>query len=221
MPWPKSTKTARIRKGNLFAHDCPTRDILDDVTSRWGSLVLVLLLRSTYRFSELAYLIGGVSEKMLAQTLRALEADGFVLRTVYATKPPKVEYSLTPFGRELGERMEALTSFINKNVARVMAHRVKSAILDNRHKGLPATSGSTTQRDDTSRSDRSTRSGPVRQDSPHVLKPGSKAQSSAALPPSSHPSLSAFLPVAPPPGRNPAGSQSRYASAYTAPAPPG
>lgn len=127
MPWPKSTKTIRIRNGNLFASDCPTRNILDDVTSRWGALVLVLLLEGSYRFSELAYLIGGVSEKMLAQTLRVLEEDGFVLRTVHATKPPKVEYSLTPFGRELAQRMQALTSYIEANIARVMTHRAKAA----------------------------------------------------------------------------------------------
>ncbi len=127
MPWPKSTKTIRVRKGNLFAANCPTRMILDDVTSRWGSLVLVLLLESSYRFSELAYLIGGVSEKMLAQTLRALEEDGFVLRTVHATKPPKVEYSLTPLGREMATRMQVLTSFIEGNVARVMANRAQAA----------------------------------------------------------------------------------------------
>jgi DNA-binding HxlR family transcriptional regulator len=127
MAWPKSTKSTRIRKGNLFAADCPTRNILDDVTSRWGSLVLVLLLESSYRFSELAYLIGGVSEKMLAQTLRALEEDGFVLRTVHATKPPRVEYSLTVFGSELAERMKALTSYVEVNIARVMAHRAAAA----------------------------------------------------------------------------------------------
>ena len=122
MPWPKSTKSARIKKGNLCMEDCPTRKVLDHVTSRWGSLVLVELLASSYRFSELAYRIGGVSEKMLAQTLRALEDDGFVLRTVHATKPLKVEYSLTGFGRELAERMQALTSYIEGNVGRVMAH---------------------------------------------------------------------------------------------------
>jgi len=127
MPWPKSSKTIRFPQGNLFASDCPTRNILNDVTSRWGTLVLVLLLKeSRYRFSELAYLIGGVSEKMLAQTLRALEEDGFVLRTVHATKPPKVEYSLTPLGREIAERMRALTSYIEENVARVMAHRARA-----------------------------------------------------------------------------------------------
>jgi DNA-binding HxlR family transcriptional regulator len=127
MSWPKSSKAVRIRRGNLFAPDCPTRNILDDVTSRWGSLVLVLLLESSYRFSELAYRIGGVSEKMLSQTLRTLEVDGFVLRTVHATKPPKVEYCLTPFGRELAERMQALTSYIEGNVGRVMAHRASAA----------------------------------------------------------------------------------------------
>jgi DNA-binding HxlR family transcriptional regulator len=126
MPWPKSTKAIRIQRGDLFAADCPTRIILDYVTSRWGSLVLVLLLESNYRFSELAYRIGGVSEKMLAQTLRALEEDGFVLRTVHATKPPKVEYSLTPFGIEVAERTLSLTSFLEDNVARVMVHRKKT-----------------------------------------------------------------------------------------------
>lgn len=116
----------RIRKGNLYAADCPTRSVLDNVTSRWGSLVVVLLLEETYRFSELAYRIGGVSEKMLAQTLRALEEDGFVLRQVYATKPPRVEYSLTPFGRELAERMKVLTSWVESNVGKVMTHRTRA-----------------------------------------------------------------------------------------------
>jgi DNA-binding HxlR family transcriptional regulator len=127
MPWPRSTKTIRIGKGNLFSADCPTRIILNDVTSRWGSLVLVLLLKEKYRFSELAYLIGGVSDKMLAQTLRALEEDGFVARTVHATKPPKVEYSLTPFGRVLAGHMHALAACIEKNVDRVMSHRANAA----------------------------------------------------------------------------------------------
>jgi DNA-binding HxlR family transcriptional regulator len=126
MPWPKSTKTIRIPKGNLFADaNCPTRLILDHVTSRWGSLVLVLLMERSYRFSELAYLIGGVSEKMLAQTLRTLEEDGFVLRTVHPTKPPKVEYSLTAFGCELGKRLRALTLFVEQNVDRAITSRAR------------------------------------------------------------------------------------------------
>ncbi len=125
MPWPKSTKTVRVPKANLYSADCPTRIILDDVMSRWGSLVLLLLLEQSYRFSELGYLIGGVSEKMLAQTLRRLEMDGFVRREVHATKPPKVEYSLTPLGCELGEHVKALLSFVQKNANRVLKNREK------------------------------------------------------------------------------------------------
>ena len=79
--------------------------------SRWGSLVLVLLSERSYRFSELAYLIGGVSEKMFAQTLRRLEMNGFVRREVHATKPPKVEYSLSPLGCELAEHVRPLLIF--------------------------------------------------------------------------------------------------------------
>jgi DNA-binding HxlR family transcriptional regulator len=100
--------------------------VLDDVTSRWGSLVIVLLQEQTYRFSELAYRIGGISEKMLAQTLRVLEEDGFVLREVFPTKPPRVEYSLTPFGRELAGRVHYLTSWVEESVGKVMANRERS-----------------------------------------------------------------------------------------------
>ena len=128
MPWPKSTKTVRVPKANLYSADCPTRIILDDVMSRWGSLVLLLLLEQSYRFSELAYLIGGVSEKMLAQTLRRLEMDGFVRREVHATKPPKVEYSLTPLGCELGEHVQALLSFVHTNANRVLKNRERRHI---------------------------------------------------------------------------------------------
>jgi DNA-binding HxlR family transcriptional regulator len=123
MPWPRSTKSARVPKGNLYSADCPTRIILDDVMSRWGSLVIVLLRERSYRFSELAYLIGGVSEKMLAQTLRRLEMDGFVHREVLASKPPKVEYSLTPLGCELSEHVHGLLSFLQKRADRVIKNR--------------------------------------------------------------------------------------------------
>src|ERR1700679_3165931 len=123
MPWPKSTRTTRVPKANIHSADCPTRMILDDVMSRWGSLVLVLLLERSYRFSELAYLIGGVSEKMLSQTLRRLEMDGFVRREVHATKPPKVEYSLSPLGCELSSHVKSLLNFVHKNASRVLKNR--------------------------------------------------------------------------------------------------
>jgi len=111
------------RQGDVFEVQCPARSVLDHVTSRWGSLILVVLLEKTHRFNELARRIGGVSEKMLAQSLQALEADGFVLRTVYPTVPPKVEYSLTAMGREAGARVQALTSWVENNVSQVLAFR--------------------------------------------------------------------------------------------------
>ena len=128
MPWPKSAKALRVPKANLHSADCPTRLILDDVMSRWGSLVLVVLLEQSYRFSELAYLIGGVSEKMLSQTLRRLEMDGFVRREVHASKPPKVEYSLSPLGCELALHVQALLGFVHENADQVLKTREKARL---------------------------------------------------------------------------------------------
>lgn len=105
---------------NVFAESCPSRGILEHLTSRWGVLVLVALLDQTLRFSALRRAIGGVSEKMLAQTLRTLERDGFVLRTAYPEVPPRVEYSLTPLGQEASQRILALTLWIEGSLPRIM-----------------------------------------------------------------------------------------------------
>ena len=113
----------RQQTGNLCAAYCPSRIILDHISTRWSSLILVLLLEKTHRFSELTRRIGGVSERMLAHSLQALESDGFVLRVVYPTKPPKVEYSLTPLGRELAAHVQALTQWVENNVSRVLDYR--------------------------------------------------------------------------------------------------
>ena len=102
------TLTKQILRGDLFAEACPSREVLKHVTSRWGVLVLVALLNGTHRFSDLRRKISGVSEKMLAQTLQWLEADGFVLRVSYPVIPPHVEYSLTPLGQTLNPIIEAL-----------------------------------------------------------------------------------------------------------------
>lgn len=122
---PKQRKKAKIHPitGNVYEGTCPTRGVLDHITSRWGLLILILLIDRTRRFSELAREIGGVSEKMLAQSLRALEEDGLVLRTVYPTKPPSVEYSLTPLGAELAPQVRSLTLWVEKNIAAVLAFR--------------------------------------------------------------------------------------------------
>jgi DNA-binding HxlR family transcriptional regulator len=115
------------RKGNVHDANCPSRLVLDHVTSRWGSLVLLILLDGTLRFSQLARAIGGVSEKMLAQSLQTLEADGLLLRTVYPTIPPKVEYSLTSLGREVAAHLRTLTDWVEDHVAEVVTARESHA----------------------------------------------------------------------------------------------
>jgi len=124
---PARKLSARLRRGELFSADCPSRDVLKHVTSRWGVLLLVALMGGMHRFSDLRRKVGGVSEKMLAQTLRWLEADGFVARHAYATVPPHVEYSLTPLGREVGLHVEALADWIEGKLPDILsAQRARS-----------------------------------------------------------------------------------------------
>ena len=86
---------------DAFTPDCPTRVLLDHITSRWGVLILVALSSGTMRWGELRRWARGISEKMLAQTLRTLERDGLVHRDAQPVIPPRVDYSLTERGREL------------------------------------------------------------------------------------------------------------------------
>lgn len=103
--------------------NCPSRTVLDHVSSKWGVLVLMALTAEpTLRWSGLRRTIEGVSEKMLAQTLRTLEADGLVLRVALPVIPPHVEYSLTPLGRELTERLVPLMDWIAANADDILSH---------------------------------------------------------------------------------------------------
>ena len=120
---PDKRLSSRVRRGDLLAVDCPSRDVLQHVTSRWGVLLFMALGGGTHRFSELRRKVGGVSEKMLAQTLRWLEDDGFVERRSFNTVPPHVEYTLTPLGRDVGQRVEALADWIEVNLSTVLAAR--------------------------------------------------------------------------------------------------
>ena len=104
--------SAQVRREGLPSTDCPCREVLKNVTSPWGTLLLIVLMGDVRRFSELRRMVGGVSEKMLSQTLKRLEAHGLVHRKSYDTVPPHVEYSLTPLGRTVGERVEALADCI-------------------------------------------------------------------------------------------------------------
>lgn len=114
--------SAQLARGDLLASDCPSREVLKHLTSRWGVLALIVLERRMHRFSELRRAIGGVSERMLAQTLQQLENDGMVARVAYQVVPPHVEYSLTPLGREAAEKVRGLADWIEMNMPRIGAH---------------------------------------------------------------------------------------------------
>jgi DNA-binding HxlR family transcriptional regulator len=96
------------KRYEVFHTDCLARGVVDHVTSRWGVWVLIALRNDGLRFFELRESIQGVSEKMLAQTLRALVEDGLVWREVEPTTPPQVTYGLTEFGRDVGEPLTDL-----------------------------------------------------------------------------------------------------------------
>ena len=116
------TLSEQLRNGNLFAEQCPSREVLKHVTSRWGVLILVSLRDGTHRFSDLRRKIGGVSEKMLAQSLQALVQDGFLNRVSHPVVPPHVEYSLTPLGEQVSEKVAALADWIELNLPVVLAN---------------------------------------------------------------------------------------------------
>ncbi|MGS3343923.1 winged helix-turn-helix transcriptional regulator [Citrobacter amalonaticus] len=122
-----STLSQQLRDGNLFAEQCPSREVLKHVTSRWGVLILVALRDGAHRFSDLRRKMGGVSEKMLAQSLQALEQDGFINRVSYPVVPPHVEYSLTPLGEQVSDKVAALADWIELNLPQVLAQREERA----------------------------------------------------------------------------------------------
>ena len=112
-------------RGNAFDPDCPTRIVLDRVGDKWTVLVVSALADGTLRFTELRARVGGVAPKVLTQTLRALERDGILKRTVYAEVPPRVEYSLTRLGRSLATPIDAIQNWAETHVAAVLTARDK------------------------------------------------------------------------------------------------
>jgi DNA-binding HxlR family transcriptional regulator len=110
-----------VERGDCYSADCPAREVLGHVTGRWGGLVLGALTHGTRRYSELRARIEGISEKMLAQTLRDLERDGLVLRRQYPAVPPRVDYTLTPGGMEVAQRVESLIGWLQDHVHELVA----------------------------------------------------------------------------------------------------
>jgi DNA-binding HxlR family transcriptional regulator len=116
---PSLSELLQLENGVLPAA-CPSRIVLDHVTSRWGVLLLVALSEETLRWGELRRRVEGISEKMLAQTLRILEADGFVHREAQPTIPPHVEYSLTDRGREIAALLIPLMQWIVRHAPEIV-----------------------------------------------------------------------------------------------------
>jgi DNA-binding HxlR family transcriptional regulator len=104
---------------DVFARACTSRATLEHVTGRWGVLALTALRDGTMRFNALRRRVDGVSEKMLAQTLHTLERDGFVNREAHHTIPPKVEYTLTPLGQGVADRLLSLIEYVENSMPTV------------------------------------------------------------------------------------------------------
>ena len=115
--------------GQVLSTECPSREILEHLTSKWSVLVLRCVSDGVHRFSELKQRIEGVSEKMLSQTLKTLEHDGFILRTVYPVVPPKVEYQLTILGSQAAEKTMYLIGWIEKSLPEILESKERVAAL--------------------------------------------------------------------------------------------
>src|SRR3954453_7457604 len=123
---------------SVLEPQCPSRLVLERIADKWTALVIQILAHGTMRYAELQRAIGDISQKMLTQTLRSLERDGLVQRTVHPVVPPKVEYSLTRLGRTLIEPLQGLCRWSEKHLAELQANRARATAKGN----LPAHSSS-------------------------------------------------------------------------------
>jgi DNA-binding HxlR family transcriptional regulator len=118
---PRATDADDHLVADVFARNCDSRLVLENVAGKWGVLALAALHEGSYRFNALRRRVEGVSEKMLAQTLQALERDGMIHRDVQTTIPPRVEYSLTPLGANVAKRIVGLIEFVEGSLDEVVA----------------------------------------------------------------------------------------------------
>lgn len=108
---------------DAFLAACPSRQVLARISDKWVTLVLVALAKGPRRYSDLGRTIAGVSQKMLTQTLRTLERDGLVTRTVIASVPARVDYQLTPLGEGLMPAVNAIKTWAEEHIAQIEASR--------------------------------------------------------------------------------------------------
>ena len=109
--------------GQVLSSECPSRELMEHLTNKWSVLVLRCLKDGVHRFSELKQRIEGVSEKMLAQTLKMLEQDGFILRTVYPVVPPKVEYQLTILGSQAADKVNNFLDWLERATPEIIKNK--------------------------------------------------------------------------------------------------
>ncbi|HHT0594288.1 TPA: winged helix-turn-helix transcriptional regulator [Legionella anisa] len=105
---------------SVYNERCPSHNVLEKISDKWSILIINILLNKTSRFGELKREAGGISPKMLTQTLMKLERFGFIVRHSFPVLPMKVEYSLTPLGNELGIILNSLTTWTEKNMDAIM-----------------------------------------------------------------------------------------------------
>ncbi|NEK35232.1 winged helix-turn-helix transcriptional regulator [Rhizobium leguminosarum] len=103
--------------------NCPVRDMMQQIGGKWSTLLLDVLADRPYRFGELRRMIPDISQRMLTQTLRDLQRDGYIHREVFPTKPPSVEYSMTELGRSLYQTLAQLLNWAEANHGAVRAAR--------------------------------------------------------------------------------------------------
>jgi DNA-binding HxlR family transcriptional regulator len=126
---PVPTLTAAQRRAtaraeyDAFLAACPSRQVLARISDKWVTLILVALADGPLRYSDLGRIIAGVSQKMLTQTLRTLERDGLVTRTVTASVPARVDYQLTPLGESLMPAVNAVKAWAEEHIAEIEASR--------------------------------------------------------------------------------------------------
>ena len=111
----------RCEGGSLA--DCPVRDVLDQIGDKWSTLLVMVLAERPHRFGELRRAVPDISQRMLTQTLRDLQRDGFVSRHVFPTVPPSVEYRLTPLGESLLQPLAQLVDWAGAHHAAIRAAR--------------------------------------------------------------------------------------------------
>lgn len=113
---------------SVYAAQCPSRNVLEGISDKWSILILGILSTKVYRFGELKREVGGISPKMLTQTLQKLEKYGFIARKPYQELPLKVEYTLTPLGNELSLILHSLTIWTETNMPKITASENKFKI---------------------------------------------------------------------------------------------